>query len=183
MCIRDSFSSGDHHFKGKDWGGKEITITIQGTGTCYYYWKAFGILADGDIKEFDQELIVRRRYLNDEGKPVDYNNLRQGDLLVAEITVKSTAEDLDNVVIVDLLPTGLEIENPRLGSRAGIPWIKTESNPDYMDIRDDRMIIFASIPRQKEVKFYYALRAVTIGDFILPPISAEAMYDLSLIHI
>ncbi len=178
-----NFSSGDYHFSGKDWGGKEINITVQGTGTCYYYWKAFGIPTESDIKEFDQELIVRRRFLNDNGKPVDYNNLRQGDLLVTEITIKSTTENLDNLVIVDLLPTGLEIENPRIGSRAGIPWIKAESNPDYMDIRDDRMIIFASIPRQKEVKFYYAVRVVTIGEFVLPPITAEAMYDPAKISI
>ncbi|MGQ9608858.1 MAG: alpha-2-macroglobulin family protein [bacterium] len=178
-----NFSSGDYYFTGKDWGGKEINITVQGTGTCYYYWKAFGIPAERDIKEFDQELIVRRKHLNGDGKPVDYNNFQQGDLLVTEITIKSTAESLDNVVIVDLLPTGLEIENPRLGSRAGIPWIKAESSPDYMDIRDDRMIIFASIPRQKEVKFYYAVRVVTVGEFVLPSTTAEAMYDPAKISI
>jgi uncharacterized protein YfaS (alpha-2-macroglobulin family) len=46
-----------------------------------------------------------------------------------------------------------------------------------MDIRDDRMLLFASLPRQQERKFYYALRAVTVGEFILPPIAGEAMYD------
>ena len=46
-----------------------------------------------------------------------------------------------------------------------------------MDIRDDRMLLFVNLPRQQQRKFYYALRAVTVGDFILPPIAAEAMYD------
>ena len=46
-----------------------------------------------------------------------------------------------------------------------------------MDIRDDRMLLFATLPRQQEQKFYYALRAVTVGEFVLPPVAAEAMYD------
>jgi len=171
-------SSKDQSFKGNNWSGKEVSINVQGTGTCYYYWKAFGIQAEGEVKEFDQELVVKRKYLTSEGKPMDYNQFRQGDLIVAEITCKALTEDLDNVVIVDLLPAGFEIENARLGSRAGIPWIKdTEFRPDYMDIRDDRMILFAHLPKQKEIKFYYAIRVVNIGDFVLPAISAEAMYD------
>jgi hypothetical protein len=171
-------SSKDQKFTGNNWGGKEVTINVQGTGTCYYYWKAFGILAEGEVKEFDQELVVKRKYLTSEGKPLDYNQFHQGDLVVAEITCKALTEDLDNVVIADLLPAGFEIENPRLGSRAGIPWIKdTDFRPDYMDIRDDRMILFAHLSKQREVKFYYAIRVVNIGDFVLPAISAEAMYD------
>jgi uncharacterized protein YfaS (alpha-2-macroglobulin family) len=173
-----NFTSKDQHFTGKDWGGKEIKLNIQGTGTCYYYWKAFGIPLENEVKEFDQELTVRRKYLTGDGKPVDYMNFQQGDLVVAEITCKALTEDLDNVVIADLLPAGFEIENPRLGSRAGVTWIKdTGINSDYMDIRDDRMLLFARLPKLKEVKFYYAIRVVTIGDFVLPAISAEAMYD------
>lgn len=173
-----NFNSKDQNFTGKDWSGKEITLNVQGVGTCYYYWKAFGIQVESDVKEFDEELTVRRKYLTSEGKPVDYMNFRQGDLIVAEITCKALTEDLDNVVIADLLPAGFEIENPRIGSRAGVPWIKDFSfNPNYMDIRDDRMLLFVNLPKQKEVKFYYAIRVVSIGEFVLPAISAEAMYD------
>jgi hypothetical protein len=87
-------------------------------------------------------------------------------------------DDLENVAIVDILPAGFEIENPRLESRAGIPWISEKGfKPDYMDIRDDRLIFFGKFPRQQEKRFYYALRAVTRGDFVLPPVAAEAMYD------
>ena len=171
------FDSSDQQFSGVDWGGKEVTLNIQGTGTCYYYWKAFGIPTSPDIKEFDQELLVRRRYLNKEGHPINYDQFHQGDMVVAEITAKALTESLDNVIIADLLPAGFEIENPRLESRAGIPWIKGGFRPDYMDIRDDRMLLFTNLPRQREQKFYYALRAVTVGEFILPPVAAEAMYD------
>jgi uncharacterized protein YfaS (alpha-2-macroglobulin family) len=108
---------------------------------------------------------------------LDYNSIRQGDLLVAEITVKAPTESLKNVAVVDLLPAGLEIENPRLQSRRSLPWIaKSAYSPVYMDFRDDRIIFYADLRQGKEHIFYYSLRAVTLGDFILPPIRGEAMY-------
>ena len=98
-------------------------------------------------------------------------------MIIAEITARALTESLDNVVIADLLPAGFEIENPRLESRAGISWIKDGARPNYMDIRDDRMLLFTNLSRQQQRKFHYALRAVTMGEFVLPPVSAEAMYD------
>ena len=48
---------------------------------------------------------------------------------------------------------------------------------DYLDIRDDRQLIFTKAERNKSTEFYYLLRAVNKGNFTLPPISAESMYD------
>ena len=120
---------------------------------------------------------MRRRYLDQNGIPYD-NEFRHGDLVIAEITVKSLNWNLENVVVVDMLPAGFEIENARLASRTGIPWLKTQDfKPDYVDIRDDRIVFFGAFPRQRERKFHYALRAVTRGEFTVPPVTAEAMYD------
>jgi uncharacterized protein YfaS (alpha-2-macroglobulin family) len=46
-----------------------------------------------------------------------------------------------------------------------------------MDIRDDRLLLYVNLQANKPAVFYYGLRAVTRGDFTLPPVSAEAMYD------
>ncbi len=166
-------------FINKEWDGAEVNISIDGEGSCYYYWSAFGIRRDSFIEEYDRDIQVRRRYLNQDGIPFD-NEFPHGDLVIAEITVKSLNWNLENVVVVDMLPAGFEIENARLASREGIPWLKQQDfKPDYVDIRDDRLIFFGAFPRQRERKFYYALRAVTRGEFTLPPISAEAMYDPS----
>lgn len=164
-------------FANDDWDGAQVKISIEGTGNCYYYWSAFGIRRDSYIEEYDRDLEVRRRYLNQDGIPYD-NEFQHGDLVIAEITVKALNWNLENVVVVDMLPSGFEIENARLASRAGIPWLKTQDfKPDYVDIRDDRLIFFGAFPRQRERKFHYALRAVTRGEFTLPPVTAEAMYD------
>ena len=159
------------------WDGVRVQLSVQGEGNCYYYWSAFGIQRGSFVEEYEREIQVRRRYFNKDGEDLTRQFIH-GDLIVAEITVKALTANLENVVVVDMLPTGFEIENPRLESRAGIPWLKEQDfKPDYLDIRDDRLIFFGTFPRQRERKFYYALRAVTQGEFTLPPIAAEAMYD------
>jgi uncharacterized protein YfaS (alpha-2-macroglobulin family) len=172
------FDSKDHRFSEKDWGGKRITIRTEGKGTCYYYWKAFGIPKEPDIPEYDRELEVRRNYFTKDGDIIQDNVFHQGDLVVAMITCKALTENLNNVIITDMLPAGLEIENPRLESRAGIDWVDRKSyRPDYMDIRDDRMIMSVDLQHRREEKYYYSLRVVTVGRFVLPPVAGEAMYD------
>ncbi|NOY77840.1 MAG: hypothetical protein GXO76_08225 [Calditrichaeota bacterium] len=173
-----TFDSKGGHFSSKEWDGRSVRIQIKGTGKCYYYWQAQGISSRLNIPEEDNDLIARRRYLTDKGNPLVYNTIRQGDLIVAEITIKAPDESLKNVAVVDMLPAGFEIENTRLQSREGIPWIgKQNYHPAYVDVRDDRLIFYGNFHAGKLYKFYYSLRAVTAGKFILPPIHAEAMYD------
>jgi uncharacterized protein YfaS (alpha-2-macroglobulin family) len=171
------FDVQNFNFSDKNWAGKKVTIEIQGEGTCYFAWRVDGIPSKMSIDESDNDLMVRRHYLNEQGIPIDYSSFKQGDLVIAKITLKALAENLDNVAVVDMLPAGLEIENPRLQSRKGVDWIgKSAYQPMYLDIRDDRMILYGNFSQGREQTFYYGLRAVTEGTFILPPIQAEAMY-------
>jgi uncharacterized protein YfaS (alpha-2-macroglobulin family) len=175
--LYSKFDAQNFNFSDKNWAGKKVTIEIQGEGTCYFDWRVDGIPSKMNIDEYDNDLMVRRHYLNEQGIPIDYASFKQGDLVIAKITVKALHENLDNVAVVDMLPAGLEIENPRLQSRKGVDWIGEHAyQPMYMDIRDDRLILYGDFQFGREVTFYYGLRAVTEGTFILPPIRAEAMY-------
>lgn len=173
-----TFDPTNHRFTSEDWTGQEISLELDGTGTAYYYWKAEGLPNTLTVPAYDNDLSVRRRFLYEDGSPItDLNAIPQGEVVVAEITVQALTEDLENVAVIDLLPTGLEIENPRLQSRRGIDWIGEDVyTPTYMDIRDDRIIFYGDFYQGQTAKLYYALRAVTAGSFALPPIRAEAMY-------
>lgn len=173
-----SFDEENQRFASKDWGGQAVTLDLNGAGRAYYFWRADGLPAALDVDEYDNDLVVRRRFLTERGAALtDYNNFRQGDLIVAELTIRAPKERLENVAVMDLLPAGFEIENPRLQSRAGIDWIEdTGFQPDHLDIRDDRLVLFGDFSEGETVKFYYGLRAVTAGTFKLPPVRAEAMY-------
>jgi uncharacterized protein YfaS (alpha-2-macroglobulin family) len=173
-----SFGVTDTVLREKGGEGKKIGIAIQGEGPCYYYWYFSGIRKGARFEEYNRGLEVNRVYMDRWGHPIDYDNITQGDIVVAKITMTATADNLDNVIISDMLPAGLEIENPRLGSRNVIEWIgKKTIVPDYMDIRDDRLNIYLNLRKGDAVQFYYTLRAVTAGRFVLPPVKGEAMYD------
>jgi uncharacterized protein YfaS (alpha-2-macroglobulin family) len=172
------FDTGNHRFKSKDWSGKKATISVEGSGTCYFYWRADGLPSGLHVDEFDNDLVVRRKYLSESGEEIHYADFKQGNLVVAEITILAPNDRIDNVAIVDMLPAGFEIENPRLQSRKGITWIGDKAwKPGYMDIRDDRLIIYGDFSHGRTESFYYTLRAVTRGRFTVPSIRAEAMYS------
>ncbi len=153
-----------------------IRIALTGEGTLSYSWEAKGIRNKYTTTREDSGLVVRKRYLDKEGKEIDINNIKQGDLVVVEVSIRSSAGHIYNVAIVDLLPSGLEIENSRLSTSAKLDWTHSTLNTQYKDIRDDRMVLYADVSPQV-VKHYYITRAVTAGVFSVPEIRAEAMYD------
>lgn len=158
--------------------GKKLKARIQGKGNCYLYWQVYGVPKSNDVDESDKGIRVRRVFLDNTGKPISYQEMKQGELIVGKITMEALSKGLENVIVCDMLPAGLEIENPRLESRANIPWIADQGwQADYMDIRDDRLLLYTSLPRGEARTFYYGLRAVTVGEFSLPSIVAECMYD------
>lgn len=107
-----------------------------------------------------------------------------GEVLYVAVTVENTTnKHLKNIAVVDRLPAGFEIENPRL-NRQGAPTRsipkKEKWTPDFMNLRDDRVEVFGSISRKSKRTFIYAVRATGAGTFRMPPVSAEAMYDPAL---
>ncbi|MBK7141409.1 MAG: alpha-2-macroglobulin family protein [bacterium] len=158
--------------------GKTVKINIaSGEGTCYYYWQASGVPSSPAIPEFDRGMKVRREYLDEDARPIDPTKVKLGDRVICVITAEAIDKNLQNVVINDLLPAGFEIENPRLKTSARLSWVPDGAPVDYQDIRDDRLLIFTSLYPRQSMKFYYSLRAICAGEFKIPPVSAECMYN------
>ncbi|MBS1653966.1 MAG: alpha-2-macroglobulin family protein, partial [Bacteroidetes bacterium] len=169
---------------GNDWKGDKnalkensIEIVTSGSGNLYYFWQAEGISATGSYKEEDSYLKVRKRFYDRFGSPITGNTFKQNDLIIVGITLeRSFSTDIENVVITDLLPAGFEIENPRTKEIPGMDWIKNESTPTAMDVRDDRIHFFVDAYSNKQT-YYYAVRAVSPGNYKMGPVSADAMYN------
>lgn len=163
-----------------------VRIENEGPGRCFFGATVSGVPADGAVAEEDRGLRVRRTFLKPDGQPWEGTKFRQGDLVVVriEIDVDSALAPLDNTVIEDLLPAGFEMENPVLETSNQMPWLRDRKNwLIHHDARDDRMILFphpltgmAGAPQT----WHYAVRAVTPGRYVVPPLRAEAMYDPSI---
>jgi uncharacterized repeat protein (TIGR01451 family) len=144
-----------------------------------------GVRPSGEYPVGGKGLAVSRTYRTLDGTEVDLSKgtLRLGDLLFVEVTVENTSTAwIQNVALVDRLPAGLEIENPRLGRSSMASWIDPASlwATDFMNMRDDRITAFGSLQPKTPRKLVYTVRAVTSGTFALPPVELEAMYDPAL---
>lgn len=156
----------------------QLLLKASGAGALYYFWEAEGISAGGRVREEDSYLKVRRQFLTRTGQLVGTASFRQNDLVVVKLTIQAAdaAGEVKNVAITDLLPAGLEIENPRLGVTREIGFVTNAAQPDYLDVRDDRINLFTTATPTPKV-FYYLARAVSKGTFKLGPVSADAMYN------
>lgn len=158
-------------------GNNNVEIGTKGSGRLYYFWQAEGISASGAYKEEDSYLKVRRRFFDRTGKPLTTNTFKQNELIIIGITLeKSFNTPIENVVITDLLPAGFEIENPRTKEIPGMDWIKDAMTPTALDVRDDRIHFFVDANSNKQT-YYYAVRAVSPGNYKMGPVSADAMYN------
>jgi len=124
---------------------------------------------------------IERSYFNFDGSKADLSKTKQNDRLVVTLKVKQTNAWPSKVMMTDLLPSGLEIDNPSLVSSASLDalkWLPEDTTEAHLEFRDDRFS--AAVTREKddtsEMHFAYVVRAVTPGSFVLPPALVEDMY-------
>lgn len=170
-----------YSFKDKDLvvklPGFEAQITTTGSGKLFWYLESEGLPVSMQVKEEDKVLRVRRQIYDRTGKIIPGTQVKQGDLLVIAVTVSTNDNStVDNVVVTDLLPACFEIENTRLTFDREMEWIKDRSEPEYKDIRDDRINFFTSASGKPKT-FYYMVRVVGKGTFVQGAVGAEAMYN------
>jgi uncharacterized repeat protein (TIGR01451 family) len=165
---------------------KQLTLDVpaQAAG-AWLIVASEGVRTGGDYKVGGNGMSIARRYKNLAGSEVDpgKGELKLGDLLFVEIEVGNTSgADIQNIALVDRLPAGFEIENPRLGRATKAAWIVDEEQwaTDFMNLRDDRLEAFGLLPARTSRKLIYTVRVVTAGSFAIPPVDAGAMYDPTL---
>jgi uncharacterized protein YfaS (alpha-2-macroglobulin family) len=133
-----------------------------------------------DVPLGDHGIDIKREYLDASGNDVDLEKVSLGDVIYVKLTL-DVDRVLQNVAIVDRLPAGFEIENPRLGrGDKDLEWVRKLAplSLDFMNLRDDRFEAFATLrPHQGTDDIVYAVRATGAGKFTAPPAQAEAMYD------
>jgi alpha-2-macroglobulin len=154
-----------------------LTIQTAGTGKLYIVRASEGFAKPEKMQPYDKQISVRRNWYNQKGNEVDPMKLQVGDLVQVRLELEKTeknGEFFENIAMVDTLPAGMEVENPRLAEQAGIDGY--ESDIDQADFQDDRVIIFCNATSHKQT-FHYSLRVISAGSFEIPPIQASSMYD------
>ena len=108
------------------------------------------------------------------GKTLTPEKIQQGTDFNVTITVGNTsgAKDYTNLALTEAIPSGWEIINDRLLGQGA-----SKASFTYKDIRDDRVIWFFDLPKGSSKTFRMKMHASYLGEFTLPAIKCEAMYD------
>lgn len=168
------------------WSGKSATaaqarITGGPDARAWVSWLVSGVPLTPPA-EVIHGLRVSRRWSDERGQDLAGRALATGDLVRVDLLVTSDTA-YRGVVMEDLLPAGLEIENARLAtSAAGRPDGPAQSWRS--EVRDDRLVVMGDLYRTDdgrwELRASYLARAVTPGTYVLPPLRAECMYDIAI---
>jgi alpha-2-macroglobulin len=124
---------------------------------------------------------VERAYYKLDGTKVETGSLRQNDRFVVVVTVTEREARKGNLLLVDHLPAGLEIDNPNLidgGKVEALKWLKRSIEPSHTEYRDDRFVAAFERwdSRQAVFSVAYMVRAVSPGRYVHPPAVIEDMY-------
>lgn len=160
-----------------------LRVGKRGSGKLYAVVQSEGVRDDAMWTFGGDGLSVSRSYTSLDGSKVNLDDVQVGDLILARVTLKNTTSSrVQNLALVDRVPAGFEIENPRLGRSGGSDQVDRDRvwSADHLSVRDDRVEVFGALNRGQEVEVVYTVRAVTAGSFTLPPVEVEAMYDPSI---
>ncbi len=122
---------------------------------------------------------ILRRYFSLDGSEVDPASIRRNDRLVVLVEGEAKASGEREVLVVDLLPAGLEIENAALGGtqKRGFTFLPPLSRTAFEAARDDRYVAALDIRgNRRRFAVAYVARAVTPGRFVNPGSFVEDMY-------
>lgn len=177
---RHEFSTSEPlRLKSDGLAGAEIRIAAE-EGTAYAYYAIEGVPIEPPQDPESNGVTLQRRFLDREGNILEPDQLLQGQLVIVELEISGNRM-LNNIVLQDLLPAGLEVENARLQTTE-----QTQMEDEMMgvvaerlDVRDDRVLVFGRLVKTSEGKqtYRYTARAVTPGEYVLPPAMLEVMYD------
>ncbi len=131
------------------------------------------------------------KYLD--GKPYQGEELKVGDRLLVDITIKfSKLQNQDrepirlhDPLLEDLIPSGFNVENPALNQGPSLTQVLGEtlrkqplSPLTHEEFRNDRYV--AALPdiyHGNLFRFAYIIRAETAGEYTVPATKIEAMYN------
>ena len=173
-------------------GTEDLELSSLGAGKIFVSIKTEGLVSPEALQPVDRGIKARRRWLDAEGKVIrDWTSgysesleVSVGDLVWVEVMLQATGSVLENVAMVDARPGGFAVENPRLATSAvrtsgRAIGLKPSSRAERTEFLDDRIVLFATAKPSSQV-FRYAIRAVSGGEFLAPPIQASCMYDEAL---
>jgi len=129
----------------------------------------------------DHGFKLERSFHTLDGEDADIAHAKQNQRFVVVLKVTDAQPQFARVALIDYLPAGFEIDNPRLvssGDTGTLGWIENAGTPVHTEFRDDRFTAAFDRTNSDAAVFTvaYVVRAVSPGDYVLPQAEVEDMY-------
>ncbi|MDR0683340.1 MAG: alpha-2-macroglobulin [Dysgonamonadaceae bacterium] len=156
-----------------------ITISNQSKGALYVHLVSKSQPLNDTLPAIANNLSIQVTYTDLKGNPVDISEIKQGTDIIAAVKISNTnaVNDYTDLALTHIIPSGWEIFNERIVT--GENNTSVSDTYTYRDIRDDRVLTYFDLMRNRSKTFKVRLQASYIGSFVLPAIQCEAMYDTS----
>jgi len=158
---------------------KSVHVEGQTPFALFYQLTEAGFDLRPPTRETRNKIEVFREYRNEKHKPI--NSISLDSKVDVYVSVRAIDQPVSNVALTDMIPGGFEVDiSPEgLGSRNSLVQDAATWRPDYIDVREDRLIFYGTIGADTKT-FVYRLKAASPGRFAVPPLYAEGMYDRSV---
>ncbi len=156
--------------------GGSIALKNQEGRNLFVNMQLDGIPLDHQVADDASDIKMDVCYFSMEGNPIDPSRLEQGTDFMAEVTFTHPGIRVKykELALTQMFPSGWEIRNLRLDN---IESSRVKSKPDYQDIRDDRVYSYFGLDKGESKTFVVLLNAAYLGEYFLPAVYCEAMYD------
>jgi uncharacterized protein YfaS (alpha-2-macroglobulin family) len=171
-------ASGTKMLQQSTFSAKATALRFTRTGATNPFGVFFQVIEGGFDRHIPEKpvsagLEVYRELLDKNGKSVTQAKL--GEPIHVRLHLRSVDREwVSNVAIIDLLPGGFEVVSGSLQ-----PGVSSISGVDYVDVREDRVVFFATASKQA-LEINYQIKPDNRGQFVIPPVFASSMYERNM---
>jgi len=181
-------------------GGKALDLSLGASNRgspVFYYATVHEVPQQRPVRPGDAGIQVERWYERYDEPGVPIIRVEEGDLVRVRLRI-TVPRERHFFVLDDALPAGLEPVDVSLETEANLVGADLEARADedsfdewwygrwyhgywspfdHRELRDDRVVYFATVLWPGTYQASYLARATTPGEFIRPPAHAEEMYS------
>ncbi|MDA3944964.1 MAG: MG2 domain-containing protein [Bacteroidetes bacterium] len=155
-----------------------VAVTNHSEGVLFVTYRAEGVPLKDQSKSIKKNIGLNLRFYDLNGNLLSPENIPQGTDFKAVFEISYTgisrSSSIKNIALRQIFPSGWEIINSRL---YGEGYQQSGDQPNYLDIRDDRVSLFFDLNPKKIKRFEILLNAAYEGRYTLPAAVVEAMYS------
>ncbi len=159
---------------------RNASVEVKNNGGAMLFTKIYmqGVPLMGDATSGASMLAMQVKYYDFDNKEINPLRIAQGTDFYAEVKINPAGypTGMDEMALTQIFPSGWEIRNTRMDLTASDEEAAGDK-PEHIDFRDDRVYTYFDLKTNDRKKFRVILHAAYQGDFYLPTVYCEAMYD------